>query len=163
MAEWSSIDFPPAFANLASVMTDQTTKSYEIAFLLRNEEGAAVLMRHLRQFGAEILAEGEIKERKLSYPIDHLKSAYFGYIHFKASPAVIGDLTEAMNLDKEILRFLIITPPFLPKEKNQRPPAQSEKSRTAKPRAEAKPVGPLVESQLSNDLLEQKLEEILGE
>lgn len=134
-------------------------KSYEIGYLVRDEEGTSALIGHLKRFQAEILFEGETRSIKLAYPIERLSAAYFGYIHFKVDPGIIGDLNNSLKLDNQIVRFIIVTPPFT-KERSQGLGTESlrpEKSR-AKPKVEfsEKP-----EVAASNDLLEEKLEEIL--
>ena len=135
-------------------------KSYEIGYLVRDEEGTSALVGHLKRYDAEVLLEGETRSIKLAYPVRHLLSAYFGYIHFKVDPGVIGDLNNALKLNSQIIRFLIVTPPFT-KERSQRlgtEPVRPEK-RAIKPNIEfsEKP-----EAVVSNDLLEEKLEEILN-
>ena len=134
-------------------------KSYEIGYLVKDEEGTSALVSHLKRYEAEILFEGETKGIKLAYLVQHLLSAYFGYIHFKVDPGVIGDLNNALKLNSQIIRFLIITPPFT-KERSQRLGTESVRpeKRAIKPNVEfsEKP-----EVAVSNDLLEEKLEEIL--
>lgn len=135
---------------------EKTLKPYEIGYLVKSEEGARTLIDHLKRQGAEILFEGEIKGIKLSYPIRRLPEAYFGYAHFKINPEVISGLSDALGLDGEIVRFLIVTPPFA-KDKSFRPVSEpAQPRRAARPRAE-----PSKEIAASNDLLEEKLEEIL--
>ena len=135
-------------------------KPYEIGYLVRDEEGTSALVGHLKRYEAEILFEGETKSIRLAYLVRHLLSAYFGYIHFKVDPGVIGDLNNALKLNSQIIRFLIVTPPFT-KERSQRSGTESVRSekRAVKPNVEfsEKP-----EVAVSNDLLEEKLEEILN-
>ena len=94
-----------------------------------------------------------------SYPIGRQNSAYFGYIHCKLPAHVVGDVKNALSLDEDVLRFLIISPPF---EKGVREQVLRQETFTPK-RDERKrtPVKPQPETALSNDLLEEKLEEIL--
>ncbi len=139
---------------------EEERKSYEIAFLLRSLEGIGALVKHLNNLGAEIISEGEVKELKLTYPIKHLNSAYFGYVHFNFQPDSIAGLNETLKLQEGILRFLIITPPFTKNrsERLQGGPIKPERKPILPP------VTPLSESgtEISNDALEAKLEEILN-
>ncbi len=107
------------------------------------------------RFGAEIVFSGEFESIKLAYPIRHLNSAYFGYLHFNLDPLKINDLNEALKLKAEIIRFLIVTPPIPSQE--QRP-----RERLAKP-VERPPFAERSDTPLSNEVLEEKLGEILGE
>ena len=137
---------------------ENALKSYEIGYLVRSEEGARILLNHLKRLGAEISFEAGVKGIKLTYPIRHLSSAYFGYNHFEIDPGIIGSLNDSLKLDSEIMRFLIVTPPFLRGDKSSRPsPEPTQPRRTVKPRAETS-----IPSAASNDLLEEKLEEILN-
>lgn len=137
-------------------MEETTSKPYEIGYLVRSEESASALIGHLKRLGAKILFEGETKSIKLSYPVRHHSSAYFGYIHFEIHPELISNLNDALKLDNQITRFLIITPPFA-KERNQSPNTEPTQSRRViKPKTEVNEG-----VALSNDLLEEKLEEIL--
>ena len=139
-------------------MEEKVSKPYEIGYLVKSEEGAGALIGHLKRLEAEILFEGELRSIKLSYPIEHHSSAYFGYIHFEINPELISDLNDALELDNQITRSLLITPPFL-KDRSQGPesvPTQSR--RIIKPKTEVSE-GVAV----SNDLLEEKLEEILNQ
>jgi len=138
-------------------MEETILKSYEIGYLVKNEDGAEAVIRELKRQGAQILFDGEVKNIKLAYPIGHFSSAYFGYTHFKIDPELISNLKNTLKLDNQITRFLIITPPFA-KDRSSGPesvPAQPR--RATRPKIEAS-----VETAVSNDLLEEKLEEILN-
>lgn len=138
-------------------MEETTPKSYEIGYLVGSEEGTSALIGHLKRLGAEILFEGEVKSIKLTYPIRHHSSAYFGYIHFEMHPEFISKLNDALKLDNQITRFLLITPPFL------RDRSYGAESAPVQPRRAVKPKTEVNEgAAVSNDLLEEKLEEILN-
>lgn len=130
---------------------DQEKHGYEISFLLRAVEDAAVIAKHLSEFKADILNESRIQEINLAYPIKKLNKAYFGYIIFNSSPLDIAKLNENLKLDQKVLRFLIIMSPVV---KNQeRKPEVAEVTE--------KPKETVVERDLSIDALEAKLEEML--
>ena len=139
-------------------------KSYEIGYLIRSEEAKEVILGHLARAGALILSDGEIKGIKLAYPIEHLPSAYFGYIHFEIDPDSIAPLVGALRLDSQIVRALVITPPFL-RERGLEPRSSAKVESTAASRGgEPRPdrLGREEDRAASNDLLEEKLEEILN-
>lgn len=138
-------------------MEEKTSKPYEIGYLVRSEEGTSALIGHLKRLGAEILSEGELRSIKLSYPVQHLSSAYFGYIHFEINPELIGSLNDALKLDDQITRFLIITPPFLRDRSRGPESAPTQPRRVIKAKSEVNEG-----ATVSNDLLEEKLEEILN-
>ncbi len=131
-------------------------KNYEISFLLKEENDVEAVLKHLSQIGAEILNEGKISELKLAYPIKKLNSAYFGWLHFAAQPDGVVKLNSALKLEGRVVRYLIITPPITKTEK-KKAPRSTEKN-------EEQPASPAAESatsEISNEELEKKLEEIL--
>ena len=142
-------------------MNDNAKKLYEVSFLAKSENGAALMVGHLTRFGAEILNEGSLKKVKLAYPIEKGESAYFGCMNCKLPTDAISSVNDAVKLDKEIMRILIVgSQPVREKAGGpslDRTPYESTRvieQKSAK-RAESD------EGALSNELLEEKLEEIL--
>ncbi len=134
---------------------EETVKPYEISFLLRSEEDAAVIVKKLSDMGAEISNEGPVNRVSLAYPIKRETSAYFSYIHFSAKSEIIKSVSDSLNLEPKVVRFLIITPPIekmVPRRTDFRRPTE-EVGESVKP--------PKIEP-LSNAELEEKLEEILN-
>jgi ribosomal protein S6 len=133
---------------------EKATKSYEISFLLKSEEDAALVVKELSDHGAEVISEGSLDHIRLAYTIKKENSAYFGYIHFKASPEEIEGITETLKLEPRVVRFLIITPPLeriVVRRTDFSRPAERAPEAAAVPKTEP----------LSNAELEEKLEEIL--
>ena len=137
-------------------MENEDKKDYEIGFLLRNEGDAQEIIKLLKQHEAEITFEGPLKKIALAYKIEHTLEAYFGYLHFKLSPEKVSDLDRDLKNKPAILRFLIITPPFV-----------KMRAQTGLRPRDAQPVQPqpatvaTSASPLSNEALEKKIEEIL--
>lgn len=133
-------------------------KQYEISFLLRQEQNIEILMAALKRVGAEIINEGRISEIKLAYPIKKVKSALFGYLIFEAPLSCLKNLRSALNLDKNVLRFLIVAPP-LAKFTNQ--PFRKESEVDTKEKIINREQ-PGLNNQVSNEELNKKLEEMLA-
>jgi ribosomal protein S6 len=134
-------------------------KQYEMSFLVKEEDGAKTVLKFIKELGGDIELEGPVMKVALSYPIKKQTSGFFGYFHFSFSPAEVKHLEHEMETSTEILRHLIITPPFKKIEPRPRPEAQSaSSSRTQAPKASeaARPEA------LTNEDLEKKIEEILG-
>lgn len=125
-------------------------KIYELALLLKDPASEKVVSDLLAKYKASVTHQSQINSIKLAYPIKKHVSAYFGYINFEADPADIKELSETLRLNSEVLRFLIITSPVVKK-------SESDKSEDRKP-AKAE-VGQ--SSMLTNEALEERLEEIL--
>lgn len=124
-------------------MTEENKKDYEMAFVLTAPEAAKELADVLVQHQAEIFHQSPLAEARLAYPIKKHASGQFGFYQFRAQPEAINKMRETLLLNPNILRFIIINPPV--------------KIESAPERQERKPVAPIV----SNEMLEEKLEEIL--
>lgn len=138
---------------------DSEKKSYEISFLVRNENDVQAVLSHLSRIGAEILNEGNASEIKLAYPIKKTHSACFGWICFDVVPEKIAELNSALMLDEKIIRHLVITPPITKTEKKRS--GKSSPARTEAATDSAQTAGSN-SGELSNEELEKKLEEILN-
>ena len=142
-------------------MDEQVKKLYEVSFLARSENGAATMVKHLIASGAEIINEGSLNKMKLAYPIEKEESAYFGSIACSMPTEAVSGVHDAVRLDKEILRLMILTPMVVKEsaESERRPQTSGFPTGTSRPRAPKVDVEE--KSALSNELLEEKLEEIL--
>jgi len=127
-------------------------KIYEIAFLLKDPASEKVILDLLSENKAVISNQSPINSIKLAYPIKKHTSAYFGYINFEADPTNIKSVSETLNLNPEVLRFLIITSPVISKK------SESDKYSEAKKSSKLESGNGTV---LTNEALEEKLEEIL--
>lgn len=124
-------------------------KKYEIAFLLKTEDNSIISLA-LKKRGFNILAENTLVKIRLAYSIKKESYAYFGYCHFEAEPAAIKEFQVDFKLNPEILRYLLITPPFTKDFAKKFAPEKSEKKISLPP-----------EPILTNEALEKKIEEIL--
>ena len=143
--------------------TDLTQeKDYELAFLAVNQEGSQNLDALLKQYKAEALFKSPLKEWRLAYPVKKYNLAYFGFVNFRLDSTLTDKLSQSLKLQPDILRFLIITPPII-KEAKTAVRRFSKLESVKRPKAEiaeAEAV-PSMGGTLSNEALEQKLEEIL--
>lgn len=133
-------------------------KTYEISFLANQSEGGTALLPVLKQQGAEISYQSPIQEIRLAYPIKKYKQGYFGFLHFSAEPDNVDKILQSLKLNPVFLRVLIVNSPVASKtDRAERTP------RPRTPVAEAAPaISPVAAKKtLSNEALEQKLEEIL--
>lgn len=129
-------------------------KTYEISFVSNTEEGAKKLVSLLRDAGADIFFESPLSKIPLAYSIEKKEEAFFGYLHFNIDPKEIIGIEKELGVQSAVLRFLIITPPFMKsKEKRQYSPRRKS---TAAPAMERKQI-----SHLSNEALEKELKEIM--
>ncbi len=129
-------------------MDEKTKKSYEISYLLNPNEGSDLMSNLLKDIGLEIISDGGVTEMRLAYPVKKETRANFGYLHFGAESEAVNKLRDSLQLNANVLRFLIVTPPFV-KTMFRR----EEGNYRVKPVLEARP-------EISNDALEEKLEEI---
>ncbi|MCR4260971.1 MAG: 30S ribosomal protein S6 [Candidatus Colwellbacteria bacterium] len=128
-------------------------KTYEISFLARTEEGAGTVLKHLNQVGADITNTQQIEQINLAYPIKKHNSAYLGCVHFALQPTDVVTLRDALRFEEGILRYTIVTPPFIRVEEPQpRGPRVNQEAQIERPST--------TDTVASNRDLEAKLEEI---
>ncbi|MEK7624432.1 MAG: 30S ribosomal protein S6 [Patescibacteria group bacterium] len=141
-------------------------RKYEIAFVL-NIENASVISQALSNGKFTVLTENPLEKIQLAYSIKKENYAYFGYFHFEGEPAAVKNLRIDLKLNPNVLRYVIITPPFVKKPAWKKPESAptSQEARFASPaEKQTMPVGKQtspVESILTNEALEKKIEEIL--
>lgn len=149
-------------------MNEEGVKKYEISLLLRSEEVAEPVLTALKNSGAVVEEKSQPAKIKLAYPIKKEVSAYFMCAVFSCAPEAVLKLQEELKHQPEILRFLVVTPPILKEERRDRDRNFSSKPRPSsepieRPRREEEPrPQPQQPEIVSNELLEKKLEEILG-
>ncbi len=134
-------------------------KDYEISFLLKSEERVDEILKALKHIGGEITLEGPIEKIVLAYKIKKETSASFGHFHFRALPADIKTLTQELKNNPEVLRTLVVTPPFVKSKRTTMRPLP----KAAAPAPEYKAPIAVAPAPLSNEALEKKIEEILRE
>ena len=130
-------------------------KAYEISFVAAAEEDAKRLAAALKQTGAEIISESPLVKTTLAYQIEKKEEAYFGYMHFNIEPEKIVQVEKQFRVQPLVLRFLIVTPPFM-KSKEKRQYVPRRRTSSAPVATEKKQA-----SHLSNEALEKQLKEIL--
>lgn len=109
----------------------------------------------IANLGGEI-KKGETKEKqKFAYPIKKRLSGFYTLLEFQIPAEKMEDLQKQLNLETDILRYLIID--------NERARAELAKPRAQKPirRPETKPEGK--GEKIKIEELDKKLEEILKE
>jgi ribosomal protein S6 len=140
-------------------MDMEDKRKYEIALLTRDEQAALSVADLLAVKGANIMASPRPGLVKLAYKILKEESAFFSFIDFDILPGEIEAIDKELKLNKAILRFIIVTPP---------PAKAVARSFGKKPGLETvedsvrKATDDTHKESLSNEALEQKLEEILS-
>lgn len=141
-------------------MDDKEQKKYEISFLAKGDKDGGEIIELLKKHQISIIGEDNGLKIKLAYPIKKEESAFFSCFQFSAAPDIIKKISDELNFNSRILRFLIITPPIVKSMAVSAPRAR----RTALFREAAKKVEIKKEEPqpiLTNEELEKKLEEIL--
>ena len=136
-------------------MEEEAKKAYEIAFLIRAEEAISDVLGVLKHKGGEIDFEGALRQIALAYPVEKETQAFLGHCHFRLAPERLAPLSHALRIHKQVLRFLVVTPPFL-KNAATVVSRQRQKISLREPFLQKKAVLPL-----SNEDIEKKIGEIL--
>jgi len=142
---------------------DKEFKKYEIGFVAKDKIGSDDINKLLAAHKCEIAENGSLGRIKLAYPIKKETIGYFDYYHFMAEPSSIEKIKNELNLNSNILRFIIITPPA------EKQPISAVKTEIRRKTAVSRDIGPKIEIKkpsapplvLTNEALEKKLEEIL--
>ncbi len=156
----------------------EDVKIYEIGFLAKEENDREEIVKILTNYGAKIVDAGKMSRIKLAYPIKKENFAYFGYLFFsvdlpaekslasrKGDDSIVKKAGNDLKTSQKILRFLIVAvyPEKLDK-KSEKEPLQKvlPDAVVAKPASENFLLGEQrTITELSNEALEKKLEEIL--
>ncbi|MDO8504412.1 MAG: 30S ribosomal protein S6 [Candidatus Liptonbacteria bacterium] len=137
-------------------------KQYEISFLLKEEGGAGTISKFIKDLGGALELEGPVAKITLAYPIEKEKQGYFGYFHFSLAPGEVKNLEHEMETNPEILRHLIITPPFkkvAPRPRMDTGVRTISKAPVAPTSRQPEPAR--ASETLTNEDLEKRIEEIL--
>jgi small subunit ribosomal protein S6 len=88
---------------------------YDIVVLVTpdlNEEDAARLTADYRKIladgGAEVVKDETWGRRRLAYPIDRKREAYYHHFQVSAEPALIAETERRLRLSDQVLRHLAI-------------------------------------------------------
>ncbi len=145
---------------------EQSKTVYELAFLLKTGETDAALSEFLTKAGASIVYKGQVAPITLSYTIKKQPSASFGYYHLTFAEGINPvKLSHELDLKDYLLRHLFVKTP-----KKSGRAALKERIQAARISKDAPVAAPAKAGQasgatrldgLSNEKLEQTLEEIL--
>ena len=146
--------------------------TYELAFHLTPnlEEGNIRQIKEdidktITSNGGVISFSKEPERIRLSYPIKHQQTAYFGYVHFNAEDKEkLEEIREYVNANPSIMRFLMIKfdPDLQKKEDVVKRMASAERARRAKSVAEDKTAGQKKAAPVEEKVLEEQLEDVIG-
>lgn len=144
---------------------NENIQNYELAFHLSPnlEEAKTVAIKQnieeaITQNGGVISFSGMPTKTRLSYPIKHQNSSFFGYIQFNsANTGDLEQLNSQLKLEPEIIRYLVIKMPS-ESEKKQAALKQMKLKERAGKRASVKATIPAP----VNKELDKQLEDIIG-
>lgn len=135
-------------------------RKYEIGFVIKTDD-LAVISQSLKNREFVVLTENPIEKIQLAYPIEKENYGYFGYSHFEGDPAAIKNLKADLKLNPQVLRYLIITPPFIKKTAWRQQPAPDRPPKEPKLTPPTVRQDLSVESILTNEALEKKIKELV--
>ncbi|MGB9847646.1 MAG: 30S ribosomal protein S6 [Minisyncoccia bacterium] len=142
-------------------------KVYEISFILSGRLTESELSGQIEKIknifqssGAHLLKEAEFTKINLAYPIKKETEAYFGYFWFEMEPEKLADFKEQLSYEKNILRYLIVTPPPKYKKLMAQSKLPPKETKTSLPISEMPTVSEEKKTEPNFEKLEEKLEEI---
>ncbi|MCR4328655.1 MAG: 30S ribosomal protein S6 [Patescibacteria group bacterium] len=134
---------------------DTVSREYEVAFLVREEDGASKVVALIGKYGT-ILSQGQLKRVAFAYPIEKTAAGYFGTVKVSVLPDAVVRLEKDLETTSEALRSLVLRLPVV-KESS----VQDEQSKPRRARLSRSEVSPKSSATLTNEALEKKIEEIL--
>jgi|SRR3989344_1295395 len=141
-------------------MTDIDNSSfvdYEITFLL-TEEDLSPIKKIFEKNGIIITDEKALQKIQLSYPIKKQSQCYMGCLKFKAEPGVLPTVLSDLKLEKNVLRHLVHDVIIKDEERQIDVRMGVEKKKIKRP---VKEIQKSYETVLTNEALQEKIEEIL--
>ncbi len=136
---------------------------YEICFWLKDAgtdtlpiENLEKIRNAVEKSGGSIISEKPLEKRFLAYPIKKQKTGFWGEIQFSGETSMVEKIRKSLQYDNDILRKMILE---IKKSK------KIKKLRTGIKRPEVQsgaPVKPEEKVQVSEEVLDTKLKEILG-
>lgn len=136
---------------------DKKISEYKISFLTKTENSDAIRNVMLKR-GIEIVSESEPVKVHLAYPVKKEQYAFSGSFLFRAPSDDVTEITPSLKLEKDILRLMIIKEPILDVDARTH---QANASLRARVRRRGDGVKRSFKTELSNEALEKKIEEIL--
>jgi len=135
-------------------------QEYEIGYLLKTEADREVVNRLLSQHEAVVTKEGPLRLTTLSYEIEKLNQAVFGWTRFTAQRSNIPALEHDVKMSPQIVRSLLVVAEPIQEESSVASSGEgvSKKSESEVVVDASQSVG---SAQLSNEDIEKKIEEIL--
>lgn len=143
-------------------MEEKNPKRYELAYLIQEpaqEETMREISEILTQESALTNYQEPLVKKELAYPIEKLKTAYFGWTRFTTQPHQIKNIQEKLFNLKLVLRFLLTE---MPSEVTAKKVRKKIRSRIAKPESIQTQDKETKEGKKVNlEEIDKKLEEIL--
>ncbi len=152
-------------------MSDEV-KSYEIAYLINPDVSedevfgqAGKITSFIQDTHGLVGRIEEPKRRRLAYPINKFREAYFGWTVFAIAPERLAEIEKRVKAEKHVIRFLIAEEVKRPIPEFRPPRPRREPRFVRPPLGEIKPFAPQApkeEDKTKIEELDKRLEEILG-
>lgn len=127
----------------------ENAREYELSYLVGEAAEAERVLEIISSHEGEVAVKGQPTNIRLAYPIKKQLSAWFGFVYFSALPEAAGKIGAALKTRPSVIRSILISSPAKTQMRETR------KQRVPEPKPEAS------QPALTNEALEQKLEEIL--
>lgn len=94
---------------------DTEAIKYEIAYIISPKVAeddvvriSGIITRIIEDLHGVVRHVHEPVKRRLAYPIEKDKNAYFGYTTFSMAPEAAKEISKKLQFEKEVLRFLMV-------------------------------------------------------
>jgi ribosomal protein S6 len=134
-------------------------KKYDISFIQKSEDGV-VVRQLVEKYGGTILNERPVVKIRLSYPIKKETQGFLGNIECILSSDSVARVSTDARLNADLLRFMVGIRKEIKEGEDNRGDAV-ERSQKRKKNIVVQKTKSGFSSTLSNEALQEKLEEIL--
>ncbi len=133
---------------------------YEASFILKDEEDASFLAAIFAKNKTEIINFGTLIKMNAAYQIKKQKLVFFGTTTFSSDPETLEKILGDLRLQPKILRFMVRRIKNKALRETRMPVVSREKRERKKPTL-LKPASKNFEAVLTNEALQEKIDEIL--
>ena len=151
---------------------DSEVKNYEIAYLINPDivedevfGEAGKITSFIQDMHGLVGRIGEPKKRRLAYPMEKFREAYFGWTKCTILPERIAEIEKKLRLEKNIIRYLVVEDvkrPMVEFRPRREPTLRRAPVSPRPPVTPFVPEPPKEEDKMKIEALDKKLEEILG-
>ena len=89
-------------------MNEKQTSSYELTFIVLENETDKGVLEILQKTDAKISKNIDLGVKQLAFPIKKQKAGHYFSVKFEVEPSKLPELEKSLKLEKSLIRYLVI-------------------------------------------------------